>query len=212
MSTPPTSVLLVGAAGPVTDEIAARVAHDGGQVACARDMAEEAVERSLEPVTWLDAVVIVLPQPLLGTALLAVTDEQLERSLEQFLDLFAALRNALGKLADGGSIVVVGDRGFLGAWGGAHEMAFSGAVVGLLRSVTLENMARGVRANVIAADLPSAHEASAEPREIADLVAFLLSPAASALNGELLLATAGRSLQMREGRDRRRSRTPANAA
>jgi hypothetical protein len=64
--------------------------------------------------------------------------------------------------------------GHLVGWYGVHEMAFSGAVAGLPRSVALETVSRRIRANLIAVELPDAKTHS-NPT-VAGLAAFLLSP------------------------------------
>lgn len=199
--------LLAGADQPFAQEIAERLRAAGRAVT---ESPGYALDAALAQGAALDALVLVLPPPRLGTAFLDVDDALLEAELEQFLDVFGALNQALPRLQDGGGVVLVEARGHLGGWGGAHEMAFAGALAGLLRSVALENMARGVRANVIGVELPGggSGQPASDPAEVADLAAFLLSPAAAAVNGELILANAGRSLQMREARDRRPARTP----
>lgn len=88
-------------------------------------------------------------------------------------------------------------------------MAFSAATVGLIRSLSLEDTPRGVRANVVASDF-APEDFGGDRREppdrgerVAGTVAFLLGDDAQAITGEVLLANAGRSLQRREARDRR---------
>lgn len=201
------SILLAGAAHPFAAEIALRLSEgEGGLV----EAPAYAVEEALGALDALDALVIVAPAPRLGSAFFDVDDVQLEAGLDRFLDLFEVFHRAIPRLRDGAGVVLVETRGHLGGWGGAHEMAFDGAGAGLMRSVTLENMNRGVRANVVAVELPGGEPGrpGSDPQEVADLVAFLLSPQAAALNGELLLANGGRSLLLREGRDQR-GRAPA---
>ena len=156
---------------------------------------------SVSGLETIDALVIVTPPPTLGAAFLDITDAQLAVALDGFLDLFDTLRDCVPLIRDEGAVLVVSDRGHLGGWNGAHEMAFSGAVAGLMRSVALENAPRRIRANLIAVELAGARTPS-DPAEVASLAAFLLSPAAAAVNGELILANGGRSLQIREARDR----------
>ena len=198
------TILLLGN-GPLAKAIADRLRRGGSKVAETASLDPAAVASALAGIASLESLVILAPEPRLGTPMLEVTDRQLEASLAEFLDLFGALSLALPRLADGGGLVAVSTRGHLGAWGGAHEMAFSGAVAGLLRSVALENMDRGVRANVIAIDPPAAG-GGADPTQIADLTQYLLSSESAAVNGELILANGGRSLKMREARDRRGAR------
>jgi NAD(P)-dependent dehydrogenase (short-subunit alcohol dehydrogenase family) len=202
------AALLIGARESFAAAVAQRLRGAGTPLVEVAGMSEAEVAGALADIPLLQYLVIVAPPPVLGTSVLEVDDGQLERSLSQFLDLFDALHLSLPRLADGGGVLAVIARGHLGAWGGAHEMSFCGASVGLMRSVALENMARGVRANAIAVELPGAG-APSDPDEVADLALYLLSPGAAAVNGELILANAGRSLQMREARDRRPSPAPA---
>ncbi len=153
----------------------------------------------------LGALVVVAPPPARSPDFLAVDDDQLEAGLTAFVDLFELLGAVLPQLPDGASCVLVGHRGHLGAWGAAHEAAFAGAAAGLMRSVALETMGRGLRANVVATDFPDDRTnltRAAALDEVAALTGFLLSPAAAALNGELLLANRGASLRIREAKNR----------
>jgi len=203
----PPSVLVLGD-GPLAVTISGRLRREGLPVVVIGSLDETAVAQAIEGAVTLGALVIVAPEPQIGIRLLDVTDSHLESSLAQFLDLFGALRLAIPHLIDGGTVLAITTRGYLGAWGGAHEMAFSGAVAGLLRSVALENMDRNVRANLIAVELPRAGVASGSD-EIAELANYLLSAKAAAVNGELILANGGRSLKIREARDWRARRSPA---
>ena len=147
----------------------------------------------------IDALVIDRAAPVAGVRFDAVTDAMLRAGLDGFTGLILDLQAGLSRLRDGGSIVVVTTRGYLGAWGGVHDMAFAAATVALLRSVTLETAARGIRANVLAVDFPVGE---AGP-EIARGVRMLLSDDARDVNGEVILLNGGRSLRLREGQDRR---------
>jgi NAD(P)-dependent dehydrogenase (short-subunit alcohol dehydrogenase family) len=186
-----TTVLLWGRDNPFAQEITVALEAAGSMVLA-----------SVSGPVEIDALVLVTSPPALGTPFLDITDAQLSASLDQFLDLFESLRDDVPRLRDDGAVLVVSDRGHLGGWHGAHEMAFSGAVAGLLRSVALENASRRIRANLIAVELPDAKTPS-DPSAVASLAAFLVSPAAVGVNGELILANGGRSLQIREARDRR---------
>jgi len=157
----------------------------------------------------VDAIVIDVTGPNSGASFLAVTDEVFTDRLEDFLDLFDVLRAGLSRLREGGAVVVLTTRGYLGAWGGVEEMAFSGAVVGVMRSISLEATPRGLRANVVAADFAPG-DFGADGRlppdqddRVAGAVAFLLGDDALAISGEVLLVNSGRGLQRREARDRR---------
>jgi 3-oxoacyl-[acyl-carrier protein] reductase len=124
-------------------------------------------------------------------------------------ELTLALRDAL---ADGSAIVNVSSRAYLGNFGQFNYAASKGGLVGLTRALALE-LAPRVRVNAIAPGLTGSEmtrampervldkliaaspmRRMAEPAEIADAVAALLSPAMSYVTGQVLLACGGRSL------------------
>jgi 3-oxoacyl-[acyl-carrier protein] reductase len=124
-------------------------------------------------------------------------------------ELTLALRDAL---ADGSAIVNVSSRAYLGNFGQFNYAASKGGLVGLTRALALE-LAPRVRVNAIAPGLTGSEMTRAmpervldkliaaspmrrvaEPAEIADAVAALLSPAMSYVTGQVLLACGGRSL------------------
>ena len=124
-------------------------------------------------------------------------------------ELTLALRDAL---ADGSAIVNVSSRAYLGNFGQFNYAASKGGLVGLTRALALE-LAPRVRVNAIAPGLTGSEmtrampervldkliaaspmRRMAEPGEIADAVAALLSPAMSYVTGQVLLACGGRSL------------------
>ncbi len=201
--TPAQPPVIVAGQGPLALAILEALAASGRantQINLADPAAVAQVARSP-----LAALVVVAPLPQGRADFLQIDDADLDAALEPFLDLFGALGVLSPAVIYGGAVVYVGHRGHLGTWGGAHEAAFSGAVAGLMRALTLETMGRGLRANVVATDLaddqiriaPETHLA-----QVADLTLFLLSPAAGALSGELFLANRGASLRPREARDR----------
>ena len=124
-------------------------------------------------------------------------------------ELTLALRDVL---ADGSAIVNVSSRAYLGNFGQFNYAASKGGLVGLTRALALE-LAPRVRVNAIAPGLTGSEmtrampervldkliaaspmRRMAEPGEIADAVAALLSPAMSYVTGQVLLACGGRSL------------------
>lgn len=113
--------------------------------------------------------------------------------------LYAVCRAALPRLLErGGSVVTVGSR--LAVEGGAGSAAYAvskASVVALTRVLALENEARGVRFNCVlpgTIDTPANRKAMPKadtsrwtpPASIARVVAFLLSPESSAVNGALV--------------------------
>jgi 3-oxoacyl-[acyl-carrier protein] reductase len=116
------------------------------------------------------------------------------------------------RLADGGSIVNVASRAALGNFGQANYVAAKAGLVGATRALAVR-LAPRVRVNAVAPGLvdtpmtqamPPAVLAklvarvpagrAAEPREVADVVAYLASSGASYITGQMLLACGGRSI------------------
>lgn len=194
------SPTLVLGRGSVADAIVERLDRDtpGGVVALTRPDAARVVALG----NSLAGAVIVAPPGPPPCLFLDITDERLDAQLADFLDVFECLGALLGRLDPNGAIVLIGDRGYLGAWGAADARAFSGAHVALMRCVTLEGFGAGHRANCIALDLAE-DGASTAPGEIANLAAYLVAPESQAINGEIILANRGRSLRIREAKDRR---------
>jgi len=124
---------------------------------------------------------------------------------ELLADTFASRMRA------GGRIVLVGSRTSRGAAGRSQYVATKAAMVGMARSWAAELAPRGITVNVVA---PGATETpmltqpgrvSSPPRlppiggyiqpgEVADLVAYLLSPSAAAITGQELVICGGASL------------------
>jgi NAD(P)-dependent dehydrogenase (short-subunit alcohol dehydrogenase family) len=113
--------------------------------------------------------------------------------------LYAVCRAALPRLLErGGSVVTVASR--LALEGGAGSAAYAASKAGvaaLTRVLALENEARGVRFNCVLPgiiDTPANRKAMPKadtsgwtpPASIARVVAFLLSPESSAVNGALV--------------------------
>ena len=198
-----TQSVVFGASYPSGAEIAAALAVDGAKVVTSPGLGASEVARAVAGLHGLNAVVIVTPPPVLGLPFLEIGDEHLDASLSMFLDVISTLQLLLPLMAQGSAVVAVTTRGYLGAWGGVHEMTFSGADVALFRCLALENMGR-IRANVVVVDLaPGTAETALQ---VAEIVKFLASPKSVLINGETMLATAGRSLMIREARDRRPKR------
>jgi len=188
------SVLLIGAEGRFSRDVTDRLRRDGYAMA------------QSGPV---DAVVLNAIGEAANVSFVDLPDETFVAALGGFLDAVDELKSALAGLREGGALVALTTRGYLGAWGAAEEASFSGALVGLMRSICLENAPRGIRANVVACDYGpdefggNRREPPDQGERIAAMVAFLVGSDSLAISGEVLLANAGRGLQRREARDRR---------
>lgn len=126
------------------------------------------------------------------SAPLSEWDEMIAANLRP---VYTVCRALLAQLGQGASVVTVGSRA--AATGGAGAAAYAvskSAVAALTRVLALENRARGVRFNWIEpgtidtpanrAAMPGAERSRWTPPErIAEVVAFLLSPASVAITG-----------------------------
>jgi 3-oxoacyl-[acyl-carrier protein] reductase len=125
---------------------------------------------------------------------------------------YALTRTLLPAMAGEGTIVSLASRAYLGNVGQFNYAASKGGLVGMTRALALE-LAPGIRVNAVAPGLTASEMTKAmpehvldrlvstipmgrmaEPREIAETVALLASPAASYVTGQVLIACGGRSI------------------
>lgn len=116
------------------------------------------------------------------------------------------------QMTEGGRIVLLGSRTSRGAAGRSQYVATKAAMVGMVRSWAAELAPRGITANVVApgaTETPMLMQPGREssppnlppigrfiqPQEVAQLVGYLLSPAAAAITGQELVICGGASLQ-----------------
>ncbi|OYU47196.1 MAG: oxidoreductase [Rhizobiales bacterium PAR1] len=115
------------------------------------------------------------------------------------------------KMTLGGRIVLIGSRTASGSAGRSQYAATKAALVAMARSWAIELAPRGITANVVApaaTDTPMLHDPIRadvavrvppigrliQPFEVAAAVAFLLSPDAGAITGQVLTICGGSSL------------------
>jgi len=145
--------------------------------------------------------------------LVNMTDESFRSVLEVNLGAAYRLSTELALLmSDGGSIVNIASRAYLGNFGQYNYSMSKGGLVGLTRALAL-SLAPGVRVNAVAPGLISSEmsmgipeevrdkmvssiplERMGTPDEVANLVWFLLTPLSGYITGEVIVVGGGRSL------------------
>ncbi len=158
------------------------------------------VEQALGFLGTLDGVAIATGTWSGGKTLEAAPPEEWERMMRTNLGtVYAVCRTALPHLLkQGGSVVTVGSKAAEAGGAGAAAYAVSKAAVhSLTRVLALENRDRGVRFNCVmplTIDTPANrkampqadHSSWTKPEAIAEVIAFLLSPASAPITGALV--------------------------
>jgi NAD(P)-dependent dehydrogenase (short-subunit alcohol dehydrogenase family) len=145
--------------------------------------------------------------------LVNMSDDHFAQVLEVNLGATYRLTTELAPLmSDGGSIVNIASRAYLGNFGQFNYSMSKGGVVGLTRALSL-TLAPAIRVNAIAPGLISSEMSLAipedvrdkmvtsiplarmgTPEEIANTVWWLLTPLSSYITGEVIVVGGGRSL------------------
>ncbi|WP_293902044.1 SDR family NAD(P)-dependent oxidoreductase [Phenylobacterium sp.] len=128
------------------------------------------------------------------------------------LGAFKVSQEAARRMTPGGRIVNLASRGYLGGAGAAHYVASKAGVVAMTRAMAIELRWRGICVNAVAPGMVETRALdffgdmlprlkrlepggeAAKPSAIADVVAFLASPAARFVNGQVLIVDGGKSL------------------
>lgn len=159
------------------------------------------------------------PQAIIHAAgmMKAATLGELDASASQQLwQLHIAVAETLANnfaphMHSGGRIVLLGSRTSRGAAGRSQYVATKSAMIGMVRSWAAELAPRGITANIVAPGATQTPMLSSpgregsppklppigrfiQPGEVAELVGYLLSPAAAAITGQELVMCGGASL------------------
>jgi NAD(P)-dependent dehydrogenase (short-subunit alcohol dehydrogenase family) len=228
------TIVVTGAARGIGRAIAEKMAYTGPMTVVGVDIAPElALAETITPVqvdlTGDNGVSIVREaversgSPLVGlvnnagitrdSRLVNMSDDDFSAVLE--VNLGAAYRLAMELaplMSDGGAIVNIASRSYLGNFGQFNYSMSKGGLVGMTRAMAL-SLAPHIRVNAVAPGLISSEMSMAIPEdireqmveaipldrmgtpdEIANTVWWLLTPLSSYITGEVIVVGGGRSL------------------
>lgn len=227
------SVVVTGAAGGIGQAIVETLKNNHLKVVAVdlspklaelEDVAPVQVDLTTdEGVAAVAAAVEAAGAPLLGLVnnagitrdarIVNMSDEDFRKVIDVNLGAAYRLTNALVPLmSDGGSIVNIASRAYLGNFGQFNYTMSKGGIVGLTRALAL-SLAPNIRVNAIAPGLIATEMAMAipadvlekmvaaipldrmgSPQDVANTVWYLLSPLSAYVTGEVLVVGGGRSL------------------
>lgn len=209
------SVVMVDRDGPLAERETARLVALGLDVQCrVLDLTDEAAVRelvgSLPPLHALVNNAGIFDE----RRFMEVTSADFRRAYEVNLVAVATLtQEAVRSMPEGGRIVNIASRAYLGAKNHPHYVASKAALVGYTRASAMELAPRGILVNAIAPgliDTPILRALTPErlaqqlalqptgqagrPEDIAQAVSFLASPRTSFITGQVLFVDGGKSL------------------
>jgi 3-oxoacyl-[acyl-carrier protein] reductase len=189
--------------------------RDLNVVSCAFDCRDRAaVQACLEQFSPIDILVNNAAMADSLKPFLELSRDEIEKLLSINLHgSFVCAQETARQMHEGGRIVNIASRGYLGGAGAAHYVASKAALVGLTRSMATELRWKNINVNAVAPGMvdtrllefftkgtmdqlatlePSG--AAMNPNTIADIVAFLISPDAASMSGQVLLADGGKTM------------------
>lgn len=175
---------------------------------CDRD----AVRRLVEAEGPFDVLVnnAAITAPMLPFA--AITPDAFERAMRVNVHGQFIVAQEVARRMEGGAIVNISSRGYLGGAAAADYVLSKSAVVGMTRSMAVELRWRGISVNAIAPGMietrmldgytPEMREkvrdmdpvGAMDPAVIAGAVAYFASPAGRFVTGQVLLVDAGKAI------------------
>jgi 3-oxoacyl-[acyl-carrier protein] reductase len=209
------AVALVDRDGALAHKEVARLTALGLEVQChVLDLTDEAavrgLVRALPPISASVNNAGIFDE----RKFLEVSNADFRRAFEVNLVAVATLtQETVLKMADGGRIVNIASRAYLGARNHPHYVASKAALVGYTRASAMELAPRGILVNAIAPgliDTPILRALTPErlaqqlalqptgraglPEEVAQAVSFFASPRTGFITGQVLFVDGGKSL------------------